>query len=308
MGADAAQEATVAALVSLPRLRSPERFGAWYAGIALNVARRGLRQRIDTVALSDYLDDKPGPAEQAERAELAQRVRDAVNDLAPGQREAVLAFYWQGLTHAEAASELGISPNAVKARLHQARAGLRPQLTVHVDHKEAPPMPATPAPAWVAVEVAEIRCSDSRDPTRRLHVVVLKELGGTRELRIYVAAPEATAMACTLESFEMPRPMTYQFAATLIGAAGARVLEVRITQLTPPTFYAVLRVEGSAGRAEVDARPSDALNLALVTDAPVFVDHAIFEHQGPFHHPQWRTAWKGFPLGAPALVAEVRDR
>jgi bifunctional DNase/RNase len=169
-------------------------------------------------------------------------------------------------------------------------------------------MPTTPEPVWVAVQVAEIRRSDGTDPARRLHVVVLKELGGTRQLPIYVAAPEATALACTLEAFEMPRPMTYQFAASLTEATGGRVVDVRITRLTPPTFYAVVRVDGSAGTVEVDARPSDALNLALVTNAPIFVDHGIFEHPGPFLHPEWRTAWEGYPAGAPDIVAEVRDR
>lgn len=115
-------------------------------------------------------------------------------------------------------------------------------------------------------------------------------------------------MACTLEAVEMPRPMTYQFAATLTEATGSDILDVRITRLTPPTFYAAVRVEGPAGTVEVDARPSDALNLALVTGAPIFVDHTIFEHQGSFLRPQWRTACKGFPTGAPAIVAEIRDR
>jgi RNA polymerase sigma factor (sigma-70 family) len=309
MGTEAAQEATVAALVSLPRLRSPERFGAWYAGIALNLAGNWLRQRIDTVALSaDYRDDQPGPDEYVEQAELAKRVRQAVDGLAPGQRQAVLAFYWQALTHAEASTELDISPNAVKARLHQARAGLRSRLADNLDDKEVPPMPATAEPSWVAVQVAEIRRSRGEDPNRRLHVVVLKGQGGDRQLPIYVAAPEATAMACTLKAVEMPRPMTYQFALNLTEASGARVVDVRITRLTPPTFYAVVRVDGPAGTVEVDARPSDALNLALVAGAPIFVDHSIFDHEGPFIHPNWQTAWEGFPAGAATIVAEIRDR
>lgn len=311
MGADAAQEATVTALVSLQRLRSPERVGAWYAGIALNVSRRWMRQRDDMAAFpAHYQDDQLGPDEEAERAELGQRVRLAVEALAPGQRQAVLAFYWQGLTHAEAAIELGISPGAVKARLHQARVGLRPQLADYVDEKdekEVPAMPAIPDPSWIAVRVAEIRRSQGEDRTRRLHVVVLKELDGARQLPIYLAAPEATAMACTLEAVEMPRPMTYQFAASLTEAVGSRVLDVRITRLTPPTFYAVVRVEGSAGTVEVDARPSDALNLALVVGAPIFVDRSIFEHQGPFIHSVWPTAWETFPTSSAGIVAEVRD-
>ena len=98
--ADVTQEATVATLVSLGRLRSPRQFGAWYAGIALNVARSLLREVPTRPLPEEYPDGEPGPAEQAEAAEVARRVREAVATLAPGQRAAVLAFYWQGLTTA----------------------------------------------------------------------------------------------------------------------------------------------------------------------------------------------------------------
>jgi RNA polymerase sigma-70 factor, ECF subfamily len=94
--ADVIQEATVAALISLDRLRSPGQFGAWYAGIALNVARRLLREAPAGPLPEEYPDHEPGPAEQAEAADVARRVRAAVAALAPGQRAAVLAFYWQG--------------------------------------------------------------------------------------------------------------------------------------------------------------------------------------------------------------------
>lgn len=308
--ADAAQEAAVAALVGLERLRAPESFGPWYAGIALNIARGWLRGAVNSVPLSgEWEDGRPGPDEMAEATELAERVRQAVEGLAPGQRQAVLAFYWLGLTHAEAAIELDISPGALKARLHQARAALLPQLAPHVIvDKEVHSMPSTIEPRWVTVDVAEIRRSVSDDSSRRLHVVVLQEREGGRHLPIYVGAPEATALACTLEAVEVPRPMTYQMAANLIEAAGARVIDARITRLAESTFYAVVRIEGSAGEVEVDARPSDALNLALVCGAPILVDAVIFDHEGPFRHPEWRTAWQKFPTGAPDIAAEVRDR
>jgi len=147
--ADVTQEATVAALVSLGRLRSPRQFGAWYAGIALNVARRLLREVAAKPLPEEYPAVEPGSAEQAEAAEVARRVRDAVATLAPGQQAAVLAFYWQGLTHAESALELGITVGAVKARLHQARGALAPQLASCIEHeKEVPAMSAAAESAW----------------------------------------------------------------------------------------------------------------------------------------------------------------
>lgn len=303
---DVVQEASVVALVGLDQLRAPERFSAWYSGIALNVARRWLRE-VPTVLvpIEDSPEPGPGPAERAEAAELARRVHRAVETLAPGQREAVLAFYWQGLSHADAAAELGISPNAVKARLHQARAALVPQLAPYIQQdKEVRPMTSIPEAAWVDMTVVEVRRSGGDDPTRRPHAIVLAERDGPRRLPIYVGPAEAVALACTLESLEMPRPMTYQLAAHLVQAGGARVSHVRITRLAEGTFYAIVVLDGSAGRAEIDARPSDALNLAVVCGAPIRVDAAILNNADATRH----TSWQQFPTRAPDLAAEIRER
>ena len=126
---DAAQEAAVAAMTDLERLRSPDRFGAWFCGIALNVSRRWRRQlQAEVPGLGpDLASVSADPAEAAETADTAARVRGAIAALADGQRGAVRLFYLQGLSHREVAAELGISTAAVKARLHQARAALAPR-------------------------------------------------------------------------------------------------------------------------------------------------------------------------------------
>jgi RNA polymerase sigma factor (sigma-70 family) len=304
--ADVIQEATVAALVSMGRLRSPGQFGAWYAGIALNVARRLLREAPAGPLPEEYPDAGPGPAEQAEAADVARRVQEAVSTLAPGQRAAVLAFYWQGLTHAEAALELGITAGAVKARLHQARGALAPRLASCIEHvEEVPAMPDTVESAWVDAEVIEVcRPGGSDDPLRRPHVVVLKERGGTRQLPMYIGSAEAIALACGLDAVEMPRPMTYQLAANLLTAVGSRLAEVRVTRLVEGVFYAVVVVESPAGVVEVDARPSDALNLAVVSGAPVRVDVAVLSDPEVGRY----TEWEQYPARMPDLAAEERQR
>jgi RNA polymerase sigma factor (sigma-70 family) len=296
----------LAALLGLERLRSPARFGSWYAGIALNVGRHWLR-RAGAVGwlLDELVDSQPGPEEQAEAAETAERVRQAVEILPPGQREAVLAFYWQGLTHAEAALQLGTSPGAIKARLHQARAALAPRLASYAPiETEVPSMACSTEPNWLEVEVSEVRRARGDDPTRRLHAIVLKERAGERLLPIYTGPSEAVALACTLEAVEMPRPMTYQMAANLLGAAGSRVVEVRITRLVESTFYALVVIDGPVGRVEVDTRPSDALNLALISSAPIRVDARLIDDPETIAH----TAWEQFPTREYELVAEVRQR
>ena len=305
LAGDAVQEASLAALTGLERLRSPERFAAWYAGIALNIGRQWLRKDAVIGPLPDgLLDCRPGPEEQAEVAEMAERVLQAVEVLPEGQREAVLAFYWQGLTHAEAAVELGITPGAVKARLHQARAALAPQLASQFPvRKEIGPMTSPPEADWVDVEVAEVCRASGDDRTRRLHVIVLKERVGSRRLPIYTGSAEAIALACSLEAVEMPRPMTYQMADSLLSAAGSRVAEVRITSLAEGTFFAVVVVQGQAGTAEVDARPSDALNLALVARAPIRVSSTILDDPEAMS----QAAWQKFSTRESELAAEEQQ-
>lgn len=303
---DAAQEAAIAAMVGLDRLRTPDRFGAWFCGITLNVARRWLRQlRAEVPAVPvDRASDDPGPDERAEIAELAAAVRAAVAELADGQRQAVLLFYLQGLSHREVAAELAISVGAVKARLHQARAALIPSLTPLITIPKESAMTATAgSPIWVDVSVAEIRRSDADDPTRRVHVMVLEERGGPRRLPIWVGPAEATALALSLESQETPRPLTYHMAARLLDTAGSRVTEVRITRLTEAVFYALVVADGPYGLREVDARPSDAINLAMVTDAAILADSTLLDDP----HAADRLEWQEYPTGTAELAAEAQQ-
>lgn len=303
---DAVQEAAVAAMTGLDRLRSPDRFGPWFCGIALNVSRRWLRQLRSEcpVARPDRARDGAGPDELAELSDLAARTRAAIADLADGQREAVLLFYLQGLSHREVAAELRISVGAVKSRLHQARAALAPRLAPLIDIQEDTVMSATTsAPEWVHVSVAAVRAEEGDDVMARKHIMVLEAAGRPGRLPIWIGPAEAAALALTLEAVEMPRPLTYQMAASLLEAAGARAVEARITALTDGTFYAVVIVDGPAGPGEVDARPSDAVTLAAVTGAPVRVDARLLADPDA----TGKTNWESFPSGAAELVAETRE-
>jgi len=262
LAAEAAQEAILTALLSLARLRDETKFGAWLAGIGLNAVRHGLRDRRElAAALPERAAEEPDLAGALDAAAASERIRRAIAALPAGQREAVALFYLAGLTHAEAAEHLGVPPGAVKARLHKARASLRRRLD----------------PLWkeqfamtqlVPMQVADVRRAGDR------HLVTLTEADGPRRLPIWIGAPEASALAGLLEAVELPRPGPYDFAAALLGAAGESVKEVRISRLAESTFYADVVL---AGGATVDARPSDALSLALRERVPVLVEPAVLE-------------------------------
>ncbi|MDY7100195.1 MAG: bifunctional nuclease domain-containing protein [Actinomycetota bacterium] len=332
LAGDAVQEAIVVALVGLDRLRTPQRFGPWLCGIALNIARRWA-QRANRTWPGDPPAPVAGPEAEAETNDLAARVRSAVGELSPARRDAVLLFYLQGLTHREVADELAISVGTVKSRLNAARRALAPELIPLVEPAPAPPEDTTMTDPtdrdtsaggtgdratadaasshgegeggrWAdATVVSILRGPNGSDPRDAAHVVVLREVGGEGELAIWVGAPEANFLALTVESVEMPRPMTFQLTSDLLGAAGGRVREVRITRLSGEVFYATVAVDGPAGTVEVDARPSDALNLAAIADAPIRVHAELFTAA-----PHRRLDWRTFTTDAAALADELTAR
>lgn len=206
-----------------------------------------------------------------------------------------------GLTQAETAARLDIEPGAVKARLHKARANLRRSMA-----RDAAIEPELErGRAMVAMRVAEVgRRRVAGDDIPR-HFVVLEETAGTRGLAIWMGAPEATAIALHIEGVRFPRPMTYQLMSNLVSAIGGRLREVRIDRIEGDVFYAVAVLEGPAGTTELDARPSDALNLALVLAAPIQVAEEIvaaigYERGG---EPSWQS--DGQVEGRTAIAAEL---
>jgi uncharacterized protein len=125
-------------------------------------------------------------------------------------------------------------------------------------------------PSTVLMHVADIR--EAGDDALASHVVFLEEDGGPRRLPIWIGRAEATTLAARLHAVDLPRPDTYRFAADLLAAASVRLREVRVVCLADAVFYAQAVLEDGAS---VDARPSDAINLALVTGAPVLVEEAV---------------------------------
>jgi RNA polymerase sigma factor (sigma-70 family) len=303
---DALQEAALQAMLALDRLRQPTRFGAWLAGIALNVCRGMLEERSDVWSWDALVggghhpepaDPAADPARVAEQTDLAARVRAAVEALPRGQRAAVLLVYLAGLTHAETAALLGAPVGAVKTRLHKARARLRRELAMLWQEE-------TMANDLVDVTVSEVQRRLGQGNLPETYRVILREAGGARELPIWVGRTEARAVVAKLEGIEAPRPQTDAFGLRLLEAAGGRPAEVRISRLADDVFYASAVVDGPRGRAEVDARPSDAINLALLAGAPIRVDRAVFEQfagRDSSLDGDWTRA-----EGTPAVAAEIR--
>ena len=114
---------------------------------------------------------------------------------------------------------------------------------------------------------------DSKGRPRTLAEVTFREIGDGTELRMVWGESEARQAALALERHPSERPMTYDLTGSLLHALGARLASVEINRLENTIFYATLRVESEAGTVAVDARPSDAVNLALRRPAPRFTSH-----------------------------------
>jgi uncharacterized protein len=110
-----------------------------------------------------------------------------------------------------------------------------------------------------------------KDGDGRSQYIVLDELDGDRHLVVSVGFAEAFALDASLQGLQWRRPMTYQFTAALVRSLGGRVREVRLDRIVEGAYAATVEVEGPHGVGLVDARSSDALNLAVLTRAPVFV-------------------------------------
>ena len=281
---DAVQEAALQAFLSLDRLRQPARFGPWLYSIGLNISRLMLRLRsrdawswealLGGMYVSEPIDPGAQPIDRAELLDLQQRVQQAVAALPPGQRAAVLLFYLGGLSHAETAAMLGIDVGAVKTRLHKARERLRN--TLWSLWKEQT-MAAGAETNLVEMRVVDVWRMPGDGTPPRLIVVVLEEITGARCFPLFVGPWEGEALALTLEQVETPRPLTYTLAARMLEATGHRLREARINRLADNVFYAQIVVAGPSGTHTLDARASDALNLAVLMGAPIRVPAEVIE-------------------------------
>ena len=270
--ADVIQEAFLQAYLGLDRLRDPARFGPWLCAIAVNLAKMLLRERRPVLPLSDY----PDPRNGEESAEIGELVASALEALPRREREAVLLTY-AGLSSPEVAEVVGDRPGTVRVRLHRARGRLRAgELGTLIPRGKENGMIEVVVDDVVA-RTAAVENGGEPQVVGDTRIVLLKEKDGERVLPIWVGRPEGDALALELGGEATPRPMTADLMAKLIDAAGARVESVAVSSLREETFYGTIRLVTDAGSKEVDARPSDALNLAVRVRAPILVDAAVMD-------------------------------
>ncbi len=111
-------------------------------------------------------------------------------------------------------------------------------------------------------------------------VVILRAKESNRCLPIWIGPAEADSIAMRLRNEEVPRPMTHDLVQSIISSLGATVGRVIVSDLSNDTFYAKIIIQSNGSQIEIDSRPSDAIALAVRTDAPIFAADSVVEKAG----------------------------
>ncbi|GFK93171.1 hypothetical protein NNJEOMEG_01002 [Fundidesulfovibrio magnetotacticus] len=115
------------------------------------------------------------------------------------------------------------------------------------------------------------------DEDTQAPVLILKDPADTTTVPIWIGAMEAMAISLTLNDVKLPRPMTHDLLLAAIHLMGGSVRAVSVTELRDGTFYAIITVDQGGKTLEIDARPSDAVALALRAGCPILVDPGVVE-------------------------------
>ena len=111
-------------------------------------------------------------------------------------------------------------------------------------------------------------------------VVILKEKDTDRYLPIWIGPAEADAIAVKLQGVNVPRPLTHDLLYSVVGALGATVNSIVVSDLKNDTFFAKIILSVDGGQMEVDSRPSDAIALAVRVEVPIYAEEVVLEKAG----------------------------
>jgi RNA polymerase sigma factor (sigma-70 family) len=285
---DIMQESFLQAFLALDRLRDPDRFAGWLAGIVLNVCRGLRRRRAPVTLLGDWPEPlhpaSAGGLPPAEDLDRADALRAAVASLPAGQRRAVTLHYYADVP----AGQVAEPPGAARASLHKARLRLRAYLTEH--RPDLVPAPGRTHMTTVRVARFERRIPRGPVPDRLpTHVIVLADDAGHRDLPIWLLGGDSHVL-------DHPGPLPHELTDRLLHAAGARVAAVDIDELGPEVTAARIEVATAAGTEHVTASLADGLIIAVTTAAPVRVADAVMDRLAVPARPNQNDAGQGGPI------------
>ena len=136
------------------------------------------------------------------------------------------------------------------------------------------------------------------DPRSGMYILLLQELHGEETLPIWIGKPEADSIALALGRVVPPRPLTHDLMKNIIESLRVKTVKVVVTEMVDNTYYAVIYISRGSDEILIDARPSDAIALAIRTKSPIFVHERIITKKNNDELEEWLRNLKPEDFGS----------
>jgi RNA polymerase sigma-70 factor (ECF subfamily) len=281
---DIAQEAFLKAYRNLSQLKNPSKFGNWLYSIALNACTdwmRKLREKPTSPLEpnsehSRLIDPSQSPEKDYEEEQIRVFVLNAISSLSDVNREAITLYYINGYSQDDISEFLDVPLGTVKRRLHDAREQLKKEVLQMVEDTLKGEKPGDEFTKKVLDEIKAVSMFVGVDPMIDPSIVLLTDDKG-RSMPIWIGIGEAFSINLVLEGKTPPRPLTHDLFINTLRKFGIELSKVVVSDLREGTFYATITFERYGVKEEVDARPSDAIALAVRVKAPIFASEDVLQ-------------------------------
>jgi len=125
------------------------------------------------------------------------------------------------------------------------------------------------------------------DPRSNMYILLLKEIDGNGTLPIWIGKPEADSIALALGKVETPRPLTHDLIKNITDGLKIKITKIIVTEILDNTYYALVCLNDGKKETFIDSRPSDAIAVALRTNASIFIEDTIMERKSTDELEEW---------------------
>jgi bifunctional DNase/RNase len=125
------------------------------------------------------------------------------------------------------------------------------------------------------------------DPRSSMYILLLKEIEGDGRLPIWIGKPEADSIALALGKVVTPRPLTHDLIKNIADGLKVRITKIIVTEILDNTYYALVCLNDGKKETLIDSRPSDAIAVALRSNAPIFIEESIMEKRSADELEEW---------------------
>ncbi len=271
------QSAYIKAYFCLSNLKDKTLFKFWLLGIVENTVKEYWRKtQQNYLSLETYADYLSEQDENKDWQHMVETIVTAIKTLPESYQNIVNLFYYDGLRIKEIAEITTMTEETVKVRLHRARKILKKMLQMHEElHHYHQNLNNTSL--MKKIRIADIIISRSN---KDYCSILLQDEDNTTVFPMVISTDEATTMVMALKNIEMPRPFVFNLVATLMKTNQLYMESVCIHDLVDGIFISTLKLRKGKQWQELDARPSDAMTLALMFDSPVYISQKILDTVG----------------------------